>query len=242
MKSVYQILLVGVVLLLIQACRQKPAHETTVIIPDTANSRIEQKSDPDPVIVVEDFDKLIQQYEDPGRVDWQNPEAILGKMNGLEGAVVADIGIGTGYFAFRLVRRGAKVIGIDIEKKFIDYIEERKSELSGDLAMNIETRLTIADDPGLSKNEADWVLIVNTYRYLENRISYLRKLKGGLKPGGKIIVVDFKIGDMPVGPDDDVKVPVQQARNEVQTAGFKIQQTDNSSLQYQYILVAEVLK
>ena len=242
MKSVIKIISVGIIILLIQVCNKKPTRETAIIIPDTTNPKVEQKNDPGPVIVVEDFDKLIQQYEDPGRVDWQNPEAVLEKMNGLEGAVVADIGIGTGYFAFRLVRRGAKVIGIDIEKKFIDYIEERKSELAGDLAQNIKTRLTVADDPGLLENEADWVLIVNTYRYLDNRISYLRKLKDGLRPGGKIIVVDFKIGDMPVGPDDHVKVPVQQARNEVQSAGFKIIQTDNSSLQYQYILVAEAMK
>ena len=106
--------------------------------------------------------------------------------------------------------------------------------------MMIETRLTVENDPGLLANEADWVLIVNTYRYLNNRTGYLRKLNGGLKQGGKILIVDFKIGDMPVGPDDANKVPIKTTRNEVQSAGFKIIETDNSSLQYQYILVAEV--
>ncbi|MFC2126182.1 class I SAM-dependent methyltransferase [Bacteroidota bacterium] len=240
MKKTLQFISIVSLLTLYQACNHKPSSESTIIYTDTVVSDTSSETDPNPVISVKDFNILIQQYEDPGRVDWQNPEAVLGKMNDLEDAVVADIGIGTGYFAFRLVHRGAKVIGIDIEKKFLDYIEDRKSELPGNLALNIETRLTTEDIPGLRDKEADWVLIVNTYRYLKNRPIYLRKLKDGLKPGGKILIVDFKIGDMPVGPDDSLKVPVKTAQNEVQLAGFNIRQTDNSSLQYQYILVAEV--
>ena len=242
MRTAILFILSGVILFHFQTCNQRSSKESTIVFADTVVSDTTTHENLTPIISMEDFNKLIQQYEDPGRVNWQNPEVVLGKMNGLNGAVVADIGIGTGYFAFRLLHRGAKVIGIDIEKKFLDYIEDRKSELPADIASNIETRLTVEDDPGLVNNEADWVLIVNTYRYLENRPEYLRKLKDGLKSGGKILIVDFKIGDMPVGPDDSLKVPINTARNEVQLAGFNIKQTDNSSLHYQYILVAEVVK
>ena len=44
----------------------------------------------------------------------------------LDGKTVADIGAGTGYFAFPLAKKAAKVIAIDIDQRFLDYIEQRK--------------------------------------------------------------------------------------------------------------------
>lgn len=188
---------------------------------------------------VEDFDNLVKKLEDPGRVNWQNPDKVIEKMGDLEGKTVADIGVGTGYFAFRLVRRGAKVIGIDIEEKFLEYIENRKSDLPGSLSENITTRLTVPDDPNLRPNEVDWVLLVNTYYILDNRISYLRKIRDGLKPGGKLIVVDYKSGDLPVGPNEEEKIQANDAVAEMERAGFRIIDKDLTSLQYQYIIVAQ---
>ena len=190
-------------------------------------------------IPLEDFNILIQEYEDPGRVTWQNPDMIISKMGDFKDMVVADIGTGTGYFALRMVKNGGIVIGIDIDQKSIDYVEERKSELPSELADKLTTRLSVPDDPKLMPNEVDWVLIVNTYYFINNRIDYLKKILKGLKPEGKIMVVDYKIGDMPVGPSDPVKVPITRALDEIKSAGFTILEVDNSSLQYQYIIVAQ---
>lgn len=190
-------------------------------------------------ISIEDFESLVKNLEDPERVNWQNPQMVLDKMGDLSGKTIADIGVGTGYFAFRILREGGRVIGIDIEQKFIDYIEERKSDLPEELSENLITRLTVPDDPAIGPEEADWVLIVNTFYILNNRISYLKKIRQGLKPGGKLIVVDFKTGDMPIGPPDIEKVSVEQAASLIRSAGFNILESDQGSLQYQYILVAQ---
>ncbi len=188
---------------------------------------------------IDDFDNLVKKYEDPERVNWQNPDKVFEKMGNLSGKTVADIGVGTGYFAFRLVRKGANVIGIDIEEKFLEYIESRKSDLPGSLSEKITTRLTVPDDPNLSPNEVDWVLIVNTYYILDNRISYLKKIRQGLKPGGKLIVVDYKSGDLPVGPTEEEKITANEAVAEMENAGFHMIEKDLNSLQYQYIIVAQ---
>ena len=190
-------------------------------------------------IPIEDFDILMQESEDPGRVTWQNPEMVISKMGNIDNLVVADIGTGTGYFAIRIVKKGGSVIGIDIDQKSIDYIEERKSELSPEIANRLTTRLSYPDDPRLTVNEADWVIIINTYYIIENRINYLKKVKNGLRRNGKIMIVDYKVGDMPVGPDDVIKVPITKAITEVKSAGLRILEIDNSSLQYQYIIVAQ---
>lgn len=190
-------------------------------------------------IPIEDFDILMQESEDPGRVTWQNPEMVISKMGNINDLVVADIGTGTGYFALRIVKKGGTVIGIDIDQKSIDYIEERKSELTHETAVRLTTRLSLPDDPRLAPNETDWVIIINTYCFIDNRINYLKKVINGLKKNGKIMIVDYKTGDIPVGPDDTVKVPGTKTMAEVKSAGFRILEIDNSSLQYQYIIVAQ---
>jgi SAM-dependent methyltransferase len=230
-----RIIIIILFFLMITGCKnsQKENSAESVPPPDTVPQNANNTNP------VEDFDNLVKKLEDPGRVNWQNPDKVIEKMGDLEGKTVADIGVGTGYFAFRLVRRGAKVIGIDIEEKFLEYIENRKSDLPGSLSENITTRLTVPDDPNLRPNEVDWVLIVNTYYILDNRISYLRKIREGLKPGGKLIVVDYKSGDLPVGPNEEEKIQANDAVAEMERAGFRNINKDLNSLQYQYIIVAQ---
>lgn len=230
-----RIIIIILFFLIITGCKknQKDHSAERVPPPDTVTQKTNN------TYPVEDFDNLVKKLEDPGRVNWQNPDKVIEKMGNLEGKTVADIGVGTGYFAFRLVRRGAKVIGIDIEEKFLEYIENRKSDLPGSLSENITTRLTVPDDPNLRPNEVDWVLIVNTYYILDNRISYLKKIREGLKSGGKLIVVDYKSGDLPVGPNEEEKIQADDAVSEMVKAGFRIIDKDLNSLQYQYIIVAQ---
>ena len=184
------------------------------------------------------FEKKIDEYEDPERGEWQNPNLVLQKLGDLNGKTVADLGAGTGYFTFRMAEKAKKVIAIDIEQKFLDYIEDRKLELPPKYADVIETRLTMPDDPDLKPKEVDAVLMVNVYYYLKNRIAYMAKVKKGLKKTGILVLVDFKLGDMPVGPANN-KVSVRQATSDLQKAGFKILEIDEKSLQYQYIIKAQ---
>ncbi len=220
--------------LFIAGCRENSRKEAAVELNTSDTLHDSTQAD----VPIGDFNALIRKYEDPERVNWQNPDMVLEKMGDLSGKVVADIGVGTGYFAFRIVRKGGTVIGIDIEKRFLDYIQERKSDLPEELSDQIITRLTVPDDPNLQENEADWVLIVNTYNFLDDRAGYLKKTLRGIKPGGKFLVVDFKAGDLPVGPNNE-KITLAQAVEEIRSAGFTVLETDKNSLQYQYIIVAK---
>src|SRR5256885_9385708 len=71
-----------------------------------------------------DFDKLVARFEDPSRAQWQKPDEIIAGLDPLDGKTVADIGAGTGYFAFPIAKKAAKVIAIDIDKRFRS--EERR--------------------------------------------------------------------------------------------------------------------
>ena len=142
---------------------------------------------PAPVIKEDPKDKdhsieaLVQQYEDPDRVDWQNPDLVIDKLGDLSNKVIADIGAGSGYFTFRLINRAGKVLAIDIEEQFLEFIEERKSGLNEDIGRKVETRLVSPDDPSLEEGEVDIVLLVNTYLNIDPRTPYLKKIRKGIK-------------------------------------------------------------
>lgn len=187
----------------------------------------------------ENFDILVQQYEDPTRMEWQNPDYVIEKLGNLENTVVADIGVGSGYFAFRIAEKADKVIAIDIDQRFLDYIDELKEESSDEeVDERLQTRLALEDDPLLAPQEVDLVLMVNTYHFLSSRAEYLRRVRTGLKRNGKIILVDFKMGRMPVGPPEQLKVSRQEAMSDLKKAGFTNLEADVTSLQFQYIITA----
>jgi ubiquinone/menaquinone biosynthesis C-methylase UbiE len=183
-----------------------------------------------------DFHELVARFEDPARAQWQKPGEVIASLGPLDGKTVADIGAGTGYFAFPLAKKAAKVIAIDIDQRFLDYIERRKH---AEKTSNIETRLTAPDAPGLKPGQADVVLIVDTFHHIENRIEYLKKLKGVLGKAGLLMIIDFKKQKPPPGPPIELRLAPEQVESELKSAGFALVSTDPDLLPYQYIIKAK---
>jgi SAM-dependent methyltransferase len=174
---------------------------------------------------------------DANRGTWQNPELVIRKFGNLSEKIVADIGSGTGYFTIPISRLAKHVIAIEIEQRYLDYIEDRKLELPVAQADRIETRLTVENEPNLHTDEVDAVLMVNVFYYLNNRINYMQIVRDALRENGILVLVDFKPGDLPLGPTDN-KVPADEVVNILQAAGFLNIAVDDESLQYQYIITA----
>ena len=183
-----------------------------------------------------DFEKLVARFEDPARAKWQQPKKVIEGLGPLAGKTVADIGAGTGYFAFPIAKKAAKVIAIDIDGRFLHYLEQKKAAQKG--AANIETRLTAPDSPGLNKAEADVVLIIDTFHHIEKRISYLKKIRKSLRKDGVLVIVDFKKEKTPQGPPLELRLAEQEVESELKAAGFALIPTDRTTLPYQYIIKA----
>lgn len=185
------------------------------------------------------FENLIADYESKDRVIWQKPDMVISLLGDLEGKTVADLGAGTGYFAFRLVPKAQKVIGVDIDRRFIEFMDSVKVRLPKPYQDRFESRLAKPDDPMLQPEEADAVVMVNTYGYIENRVKYLQILSKGMSGGAQLLIIDFKKNSLPIGPEDEFKVAVTQVERELKAAGFNIRKIDNEALDYQYIVMAE---
>jgi ubiquinone/menaquinone biosynthesis C-methylase UbiE len=185
-------------------------------------------SDPDST-----FDGL-EDMDSGDRENWQKPQMVISRLGDLSDKVVADIGAGTGYFTMRLARKARKVIAIDIEQKFLDYINRRLDNTNARDHLMVETRLTQPDDPSLSDSEVDLVLLINTYAFISNRVDYFSKVQSGIRKGGRVVVVDFKKEPLPVGPPPEEKVTWQEVFVELDSAGFTNLQIDSTGLDYQY--------
>jgi SAM-dependent methyltransferase len=184
------------------------------------------------------IDDLLADYESKDRLIWQKPEMIITRLGDISQQTVVDLGAGSGFFAFRLVLKAKKVIALDIDQRFITYMDSAKLEIPTELRSHFESRLVETNNPKLKAGEANAVIIVNTYMYIENRANYLSLLKAGIAKGGKILIVDYKEKNIPVGPPVSIKVPLSTVEKELKQAGFKQIVSDDTSLDYQYIVTA----
>lgn len=171
---------------------------------------------------------------------WHNPKMLTQRLGDLSDKTVANIGAGPyGYFSIEIADEAKKVIAIDIDPKAIHFIDSmRKQLLPLTIQDNLETRLVVPDNPKLRFEEVDVVTIRETYAYLPNRIAYLKTLRRGIKDGGKLLIVDFKMRKLPEGPPQSEKVPLFQVERDLEEAGYRVAFVDDLSLAYQYIVIA----
>ncbi|MFT7084531.1 MAG: 2-polyprenyl-3-methyl-5-hydroxy-6-metoxy-1,4-benzoquinol methylase [Vicingaceae bacterium] len=180
------------------------------------------------------FEELVKKFEDPKRDQWQKPNLVLEKLGDVRGKKIADIGAGTGYFSRRLAQKGASVLALDVDERFLNYIDS----LSQD-SLDIVTRKVNFDSPMLDSAEVDAILIVDTYHHIETRYEYFRDVWRGMKAGGQLIIVDFKKKDTPHGPPTEMRIEGFEVMKELQKAGFVKVVIDVRSLDYQYIILAK---
>jgi 2-polyprenyl-3-methyl-5-hydroxy-6-metoxy-1,4-benzoquinol methylase len=175
-----------------------------------------------------------------GRAIWQKPGLVIEKLGDVSNKVIADIGAGTGYFSLKLAPKSSKVIAIEIDTQLIRKIDSLKQYLPVDVRNNLETRLTQPDYPNLKDGEADIVLIINTIAYLPDTENYIKTLKKGLKKGGRIMIIDYKMKKLPINaPPKTERIYLDVLEDMLIKSGYSLIQSDDTSLEYQYIIIAQ---
>lgn len=172
---------------------------------------------------------------------WQQPAFVLDAMGDLEEKVVADIGAGRGFLVPYVAPYCDRMIAIEIDPKLVDYLRDtlRPAILPTNQQTRLEARLTVPDQPGLNDAEADVILLVNTLMYIDEPAAYLKKLYPKLKAGGRLVVVDWKSRETAYGPPVEERIPFLNLREMLVADGFKVTRSDETTLDYQYLVVAE---
>lgn len=167
----------------------------------------------------------ISMLERDSRDAMQHPDRIMEKLAVRPGEVVADVGAGSGYFTVRLaaaVGEGGRVVATDIRQEMLDYIAERLTEGAID---NVELVKVEPGDPGLPAGAIDTVLMVDVMHYVEDRAAYAKKLRPALRPGGRVVVIDFRYdpdAEREFAPAPEQQVPRKTLDREMAEAGFEV--------------------
>ncbi|HMR79044.1 MAG TPA: class I SAM-dependent methyltransferase, partial [Polyangiaceae bacterium] len=172
-------------------------------------------------------------FDDPARDAWQKKNNLVQSLGLKPNASVADVGTGTGYFVPHLAKAVPKgrVWAIDVEPKLLEHVKRRVATAK---LPNVQTILADKGDPKLPDN-TDVVLLVDTYHHLGKRMDYFRAVEKKLAPKGRVVIVDFRMGKLPVGPPDNHKLPPQTVKQEMQSAGYALC-SDQNILPHQYVL------
>jgi ubiquinone/menaquinone biosynthesis C-methylase UbiE len=185
------------------------------------------------------LEQYISILEDPKRDEWQKPEAVLKTLNLQPGQIVVDIGAGSGYFTVRLARavgEKGQVFALDVDEGMINHLRQR---LTTEQLRNVTVIQVPAHDPLLIDQSADVVFICDTYHHIEDRDVYMRKVRKGLKPNGRVVIVDFyKREGIPVGPPLGMRLSEDAVQKELQAAGLQVTEK-LTTLPNQYIIIAQ---
>jgi ubiquinone/menaquinone biosynthesis C-methylase UbiE len=168
---------------------------------------------------------------DPAREAWQKPDAVITALGIKQSDTIADIGSGGGYFARRFVQHVTTVYAVDINADLLKIAADGAPK-------NLVTVLAAEDDPKLPPSSVDLIFFCDVLHHIENRPAYYRKLNTALKPGGRIVNIDFYKKDLPVGPPVSMKLSEEQVIDEFKAAGFKLARK-HDILPYQYFLEFE---
>ncbi len=174
----------------------------------------------DPNLKVEDW---TQKFETESREIFHQREKIVSNVGLKPGMAMADIGAGTGLFTLpfaQAVGDSGKVYAVEIAKNFLTHIKERAVKAS---AKNVETVLCTPKSVELPEGSIDLAFICDVYHHFEFPQATLATLHKALKPGGQIVLIDFKripgvSSDFVMG---HVRAGQEVFESEVTAAGFE---------------------
>jgi ubiquinone/menaquinone biosynthesis C-methylase UbiE len=172
----------------------------------------------------------------PEREREEQPDRALDALGIRPGEMVADVGAGTGYYTVRLAQRvgpAGRVYATDVQPEMLALLESR---LAREHVSGVKTVLATDHDSGLPESTMDLILLVDVYHELSQPQLVLRQLRRALKPGGRLVLLEFRKEDPDVAIRPDHKMSVAEARLEVEHEGYKLDRVIDV-LPMQHILV-----
>ena len=144
------------------------------------------------------------------------PERIVGEFGIREGMSVADFGSGAGYFTIILgqkVGENGKVYALDVQETALDNVRVKARAADVKNVETIRTDLEVAGSSGLPDNSQDAVLLANILFQSDKKSDIIREAVRVLKNGGRIILIDWKLGTGGFGPPDERRTDETAMRN-----------------------------
>ena len=175
----------------------------------------------------------------PEREAEEAPSQAIAALAIAPGSVVADVGAGSGYYTVRLsevVGAKGRVVATDLQPGMLDLIRAKVDRLG---LANVTLVQGRPDDPVLPAATFDLIVMVDVYHELASPQIFVRKLREALKPGGRLVLIEFRLEDPRVPIREVHKMSVAQVRQELGADGFQIDRVIDV-LPWQHIIVLKV--
>jgi len=170
------------------------------------------------------------------RDEEEAPDVALNVLKIPKGASVADIGAGSGFITERLSARvgpTGRVFANDLQPQMLQILGRR-------LAQRNITNVTLVqgtiDDPKLDPASVDLEIMVDVYHELSQPQAMLRRLRAALKPGGRLVLLEYRKEDPTIPIKFEHKMSVAEAKMELEAEGFTLAKVDEA-LPRQHILI-----
>src|SRR3989475_9399065 len=153
--------------------------------------------------------------ERPEREAEEKPDLLLEALKLKPGDVVADIGAGTGYYSWRMAKavgESGLVYAVDIQQEMLDLLAKKMADRK---ITNVKGVLGTLTDPKLPANSVDVVLMVDVYHEFDHPFEMMEAMCKALKPGGRVVFVEFRAEDPKVPIKEVHKMSEAQVRKEM---------------------------
>lgn len=159
--------------------------------------------------------------ERESRAREERPELLLRELALAPGMTVADIGAGTGYYTWQLAKRvepGGRVYAVDVQPEMIAMLDSQKAKRG---VRNVVSVLGSETSVKLPPASVDLAIMVDVYHELAYPAEVLDSIVDALKPGGRVVFVEYRAEDPAVAIKPLHKMSEQQVRREATAHGLK---------------------
>jgi SAM-dependent methyltransferase len=156
----------------------------------------------------------------PEREREEQPQKVIAALHLTPGVNVGEVGAGTGFYALRIAKRiqpGGTYYANDLQPAMLTRLE---SKVAAQKVTNIKTILGTQTDPRLPAGTLDYVLMVDVYHELSQPQIILRNIAAALKPGGRLVLIEFRKEDpnLPIRPEHEMTV--KDVETELSAEGY----------------------
>lgn len=126
------------------------------------------------------------------REEEERPSRLVEALDLKPGQVVADVGAGSGYFSWRMAQKvgaGGRVYATDIQPEMLTLL---KTQMASRGITNVVPILGSATNSGLPATSIDLALMVDVYHEFDHPYEMMQSLVGALKPGGRLVFVEYR--------------------------------------------------
>jgi len=161
---------------------------------------------------------------------------IVRSLGAQSGSLVADVGAGDGAFTIPIARAVApngRVVAVDISEGALNKLRDRSGREN---VTNVDTVVGAVDDPHLSADRFDGVLIHNAYHEMTEHETMLRHIRAALKRGGRFVIVE-PMHDSSRGLTREKQVAqhdiaIEIVDEELRAAGFEVVERDADFIKF----------